>query len=188
LRKSADTPPEQTIPEPRESTETTEPPLSPPPAWPEFLQTATDNEVRERFSWELITIVGDPGSSLSGYSLLALLEPEDSIGPFELDQIYRALSANDSRDRNVLLSRGGIIEPAYQISKLCKAYSKERFVVVIPRQAKSAATPIALGADEIHPFCPHLKNCLRARWAGQGFFGSLVNSGISEVAGHKSNR
>ena len=125
-----DTPPEQTIPEPRESTETAEPPLSPPPAWPEFLQTATDNEVRERFSWELTTIVGDPGSSLSGYSLLALLEPEDSIGPFELDQIYRALSANDSRDRNVLLillSRGGIIEPAYQISKLCKAYSKERY-------------------------------------------------------------
>ena len=46
--------------------------------------------------------------------------------------------------------RGGVIEPAYQISKLCKAFAREKFVVVIPRQAKSAATLIAIGADEIH--------------------------------------
>jgi hypothetical protein len=148
-----DTPLEQAIPERQEPIETPEPSLSTPTVWSEFLQTATDNEVRERFAGELSPIIGDSGSSLSGYTLLALLVPEDSISSFELDQIYSALSANGSRDRNVLLillSRGGIIEPAYQISKLCKAYSKERFVVVVPRQAKSAATLIALGADEIH--------------------------------------
>jgi membrane-bound ClpP family serine protease len=50
----------------------------------------------------------------------------------------------------VLLSRGGSIEPAYQISKLCKTFTKGRFVVVVPRHAKSAATLIAICADEIH--------------------------------------
>ena len=109
--------------------------------------------MRERFEKELTAINRKAGADLSDYSLLALLEPEDSIDSFELDQIYSALSANGARQSNVLLlllSRGGVIEPAYQISKVCKAYSKERFVVVVPRQAKSAATLIALGADEIH--------------------------------------
>ncbi|HXP86766.1 MAG TPA: hypothetical protein VN841_18690 [Bryobacteraceae bacterium] len=50
----------------------------------------------------------------------------------------------------ILLSRGGSIEPAYQISKLCKSFAANRFVVVVPRHAKSAATLIAIGADEIH--------------------------------------
>jgi ClpP class serine protease len=45
---------------------------------------------------------------------------------------------------------GGSIEPAYQISKLCKIFAKSKFVVAVPRQAKSAATLIAIGADEIH--------------------------------------
>ena len=46
-------------------------------------------------------------------------------------------------------TNGGRIEPAYLISKCCKA-SNQRFIVVIPRIAKSAGTLIALGADEIH--------------------------------------
>lgn len=48
------------------------------------------------------------------------------------------------------MSPGGSIEPAYQINKVCKSYSKNKFVVAVPRQAKSAATLIAIGADEIH--------------------------------------
>ena len=39
---------------------------------------------------------------------------------------------------------------AYLISKTCKRLAKEKFIVGIPRRAKSAATLIALGADEIH--------------------------------------
>ncbi|OGP56118.1 MAG: hypothetical protein A2Y65_00515 [Deltaproteobacteria bacterium RBG_13_52_11] len=50
----------------------------------------------------------------------------------------------------MLLSKGGSIESAYQISKLCKSFSKKQFIVTVPRHAKSAATLIALGADEIH--------------------------------------
>jgi len=121
--------------------------------WPEFLQGAGDAEVRERYSSEVAAIAGEHRDLLERYSVLLLLQPEDSISAFSLDQIYTALSASPARERDillVLLSRGGIIEPAYQISKLCKAYAREHFVVAVPREAKSAATLIALGADEIH--------------------------------------
>ena len=47
-------------------------------------------------------------------------------------------------------SHGGSIEPAYQISKLCKQYSHDKFVTAVPRYAKSAATLLAIGSDEIH--------------------------------------
>lgn len=88
------------------------------------------------------------------YCCLCLFEPEDSIDSFDLDQAFRALQQlNPDGEKNVLLfilSRGGEGEPAYQISKLCKSYAHEKFIVVVPRHAKSAATLIALGADEIH--------------------------------------
>lgn len=50
----------------------------------------------------------------------------------------------------VLVSDGGKIEPAYLISKTCKRLTKSKFVVSVPRRAKSAATLISLGAAEIH--------------------------------------
>ena len=50
----------------------------------------------------------------------------------------------------VLRSGGGQITPAYQIAKILKSLSRDKFIVGVPREAKSAATLIALGADEIH--------------------------------------
>jgi hypothetical protein len=92
--------------------------------------------------------------AISSYCVLAIFDEQTSIGSYELNRIYRGLSnRNPNRDKDVLLlllSNGGSIEPAYQISKLCKAFAKEKFVVAVPRFAKSAATLIALGADEIH--------------------------------------
>lgn len=47
---------------------------------------------------------------MRNYTLLTLLELEDSIGPFELDQIYAALTTVTPREKDVLLvllSRGG---------------------------------------------------------------------------------
>jgi len=117
------------------------------------VQGAGDAEVRDRYSSEVVAIASEHPELLARYNVLVLLQPEDSISAFSLDQIYTALSATPARERDVLLvllSRGGIIEPAYQISKLCKAYAREQFVVAVAREAKSAATLIALGADEIH--------------------------------------
>ncbi|MCX6782555.1 MAG: hypothetical protein NTZ20_00960 [Candidatus Levybacteria bacterium] len=85
------------------------------------------------------------------YQIVFLHDQFSSINDYTSDRIYRALSK--SKDKDVLLvlsTTGGQIEPAYLISKCCKEYSKEKFVVVIPRRAKSAGTLLALGADEIH--------------------------------------
>jgi ClpP class serine protease len=79
--------------------------------------------------------------------VLGLLEPTSSIDSTDLDQIFTGLSQlNRDRSKDVvllLLTRGGAIEPAYQISKLCKSFAAKRFIAVVPRFAKSAATPIA---------------------------------------------
>lgn len=107
----------------------------------------------ERFQTEAQGILNAHKISES-YCCACLLDAEGSIGSFEANSIYRALATqNGSRNRDVLLvllSTGGSIEPAYQIAKLCKSYTRDRFVVVVPREAKSAATLIAIGADEIH--------------------------------------
>jgi hypothetical protein len=88
----------------------------------------------------------------NSYNLILSLDQSNLIGEDHADRIYSALCGFKEK-RNVLLvigSRGGRIEPAYLISKNCKAVSKDKFVVVVPRRAKSAATLLTLGADEIH--------------------------------------
>ena len=48
-----------------------------------------------------------------------------------------------------ILSPGGFAHPAYKIARLFQDYSLEKFSVLIPYYAKSAATILSLGADEI---------------------------------------
>ena len=48
----------------------------------------------------------------------------------------------------LLQSPGGILEAAYKFFRICKDYSEE-FNVIVPLSAKSAATTICLGANEI---------------------------------------
>lgn len=135
------------------------PPGAPQPAqakplqpWPEFLREATRKAIAKRLCAEISGILKAHG--LDQDCCLAIHEPDDGIDSFELDKIFAALSAvNPHHDKRVVLfvvSAGGSIEPAYQISKLCKSFSHGNFVVVVVRQAKSAATMIAIGADEIH--------------------------------------
>jgi hypothetical protein len=74
------------------------------------------------------------------------------ISGWHSNRIYEGATSSPS-DRDILLviySNGGRIEPAYLISKTCKRLAKNRFIVAVPRKAKSAATLLALGADEIH--------------------------------------
>lgn len=129
------------------------PPPSPP--WFSFLRHADNKSTSHRFASEMATIQADLKTRVGiDYCLLGLLDSETSISDFELDRIYSALQrTNPTREKDVLLlllTRGGSIEPAYQISKLCKSFAHEKFVVVVPRYAKSAGTLLALGADEIH--------------------------------------
>lgn len=72
----------------------------------------------------------------------------------DADNIYKAIKKDVSgKTKDILLvlySFGGDIASAYLISKLCREYTKRKFVVAVPRRAKSAATLICCGADEIH--------------------------------------
>ncbi len=109
-------------------------------------------EIQRRLVSDVTELVQKYSTDLANYTVLFLFEPT-SISSFAADQIHNALKGVSPKEKNVLLllhSTGGSIEPAYQISKLCKYYAREKFVVTIPRKAKSAATLISLGADEIH--------------------------------------
>ena len=70
----------------------------------------------------------------------------------DADFIYSA-AANFKEKKPILLilySSGGQIGSAYLIGKLCQEYAQGKFMVVVPRQAKSAATLLCCAANEIH--------------------------------------
>lgn len=85
------------------------------------------------------------------YNIL-ILHDEGRMVKSDADNIYSASAAfSDKRPvMLVLYSTGGAIGSAYLIGKLCREYANGKFVVVVPRQAKSAATLICCAADEIH--------------------------------------
>lgn len=124
------------------------------PAWPEFIRSSSPEQISQRFCSEIDGIIANYPEFQQDYCLLFLFNSYGSIGAFDLDQIFAALPLlNPQRDKSIvltLLSTGGSIESAYQIAKLCKSFTEKKFIVTIPRQAKSAATLLALGADEIH--------------------------------------
>lgn len=69
------------------------------------------------------------------------------------DRVYsaiRTLVQNKKPLLLILLSNGGEPGSAYLIGKLCRESSQGKFVIVVPRHAKSAATLLATAADEIH--------------------------------------
>lgn len=72
----------------------------------------------------------------------------------DADNIYKSLKQiPEDTPKDILLvlySFGGDVASAYLISKLCREFTKEKVVVAVPRLAKSAATLICCGADEIH--------------------------------------
>ncbi|ARK09028.1 ATP-dependent Clp protease proteolytic subunit [Fibrella sp. ES10-3-2-2] len=89
---------------------------------------------------------------LDKYKIIFLFDEYTTLSSSEADRIYEAL-ADFKCDRDILLilnNLGGQIESAYLISQTCKKSTLQKFVVAVPRKAKSAATLLALGADEIH--------------------------------------
>jgi hypothetical protein len=129
-------------------------PAPPPVAWSQFVRTAPAAAIAKRFAEEVKALVARHPAIVANYCCVQLLDATTTIDSYDLDQIFDALlEKNANREKNVLLvllSGGGAVEPAYQISKMCKAFARDKFLVVVPRQAKSAATLLAIGADEIH--------------------------------------
>jgi membrane-bound ClpP family serine protease len=121
------------------------------PKWFTAIQEKDNDKLREGVSEEIKKIIA--AHHLSDYAVLFLLDEKDSISNYHADQIYAAASSLKTESKNILLivnSPGGSIEPAYLISKALRRLAKARFVVAVPRRAKSAATLLSLGADEIH--------------------------------------
>lgn len=95
-------------------------------------------------------IIKDSGLD-KDYNFIFLIK-ESGMDKFDLDQIYQTISSFDNKENGLALiinSPGGSVEPAYLIAKCCQEY-KGKFITIIPRRAKSAATLISLGAEEIH--------------------------------------
>jgi len=90
-------------------------------------------EAYEQYNW---LIIHDPLTMMRG----------------DTDKIYKAIGAFQKRREIavIITSGGGEIEPAYLISKLCRESTVGKFIAVVPRRAKSAATLLCCGADEIH--------------------------------------
>lgn len=85
------------------------------------------------------------------YNIVVLYDSSTMVKS-DADSIYNAVTSF-SDDKPILLilySNGGIIGSAYLIGQLCREHSKEKFVISVPRQAKSAATLLCCAADEIH--------------------------------------
>lgn len=115
----------------------------------DLIKTVPDiKKLNEYFSAHIKKLISE--SELTDYEVMFLYD-EDSISEWTQNRLYDSLSKLDG-SKNLLLiihSPGGSIEPAYFVSKAAKKFSK-KFVVAVPRKAKSAATLISLGADEIH--------------------------------------
>lgn len=85
------------------------------------------------------------------YNILLLFDSSVMVKS-DADNIYTAVT-NFGEKKPLLLilySNGGSISSAYLIGKLCREYSCGGFLVIVPRQAKSAATLLCCAADEIH--------------------------------------
>ncbi len=91
-------------------------------------------------------------SDLASRFNIAVLYDSSTMVKGDADSIYNAVTQfKDNRPILLILySNGGVIGSAYLIGQLCREHSKEKFVITVPRQAKSAATLLCCAADEIH--------------------------------------
>jgi hypothetical protein len=114
---------------------------------------ATDvNAPKQQIAEDIRSFISE--SELEGiYDFVFLYDDQAQISRYTSDRIYSAVTDHlHSPSKPLFLlvhTGGGRVEPAYLISKCCRK-SAPKFVVAVPRFAKSAGTLIALGADEIH--------------------------------------
>lgn len=70
----------------------------------------------------------------------------------EVTNFYQLFAGNNGKFKNldlILHSNGGIADDAFKMCRLCRQHTQEKFSVLVPYRAKSAATLLALGADEL---------------------------------------
>jgi hypothetical protein len=65
-----------------------------PTSWPQFLKTATVQDIHERLAKEIAEIISATGLNEACY--LMLFEPADSIDSYDLDQMFAALNTTNA--------------------------------------------------------------------------------------------
>ena len=138
--------------EPKEASKTKTILASTGPAWAELFAEGDADKILGRLRTELSGLLKKWSRRLQRYNVVFYYQPEFMTDD-DTDDIYRALKRGPAGEKDVLMllvSGGGQTQPAYQISKLCRDWAKNRFIVSVPRQAYSAATLLCLGADAVH--------------------------------------
>jgi hypothetical protein len=129
-----------------------EPPPSPKSIFDVIYQETDVNVPKQAIAEDIRRLIRESGLEQE-YDFVFLHDDSGQIGRHTSNRIYSAVTdrSHDPKKKLFLLlhTAGGKVEPAYLISKCCRK-SAPRFVVAVPRFAKSAGTLIALGADEIH--------------------------------------
>jgi hypothetical protein len=132
--------------------EVPQPPPAPKTIFDVVYEAGDVNAPKSRIAEDIRRFVTESGLE-NQYDFVFLYDEYARINRYTSNQIYSAVtnrSHNAEKPIFLLLhTGGGSVEPAYLISKCCKK-SAPKFVVAVPRFAKSAGTLIALGADEIH--------------------------------------
>jgi len=77
------------------------------------------------------------------------ITPLDNSDAKLLYNILSSLTAKPQKLDLMVVSPGGFTDPAYKMALMCREFCTEKFSVLVPHYAKSAATLLALGADEI---------------------------------------
>ncbi|UST80146.1 SDH family Clp fold serine proteinase [Pseudomonas siliginis] len=114
-------------------------------------RTMTDAEIEKTLTLEINSMISEYGV-LNDFEVIFLYDHQQ-ISRNHSSAIYQSLSERKI-SKNILLilrSTGGEVEPAYLISKMCNRFKGgNKFFICIPAEAKSAATLLSLGADELH--------------------------------------
>ncbi|MCO8160997.1 ATP-dependent Clp protease proteolytic subunit [Pseudomonas sp. 21LCFQ010] len=116
----------------------------------DFVEREKGKGLGDALKREVLKILGEH-PVLANYDVVFLYD-HNQINRLHAGAIYQRLSGRDKKKDIFLIlkSPGGEVESAYLISKMCNRYKDGRFVVGVPAEAKSAATLLSLGADEIH--------------------------------------
>ena len=117
----------------------------------DILRSEDDEKIQDGFKKKIINHL-KKYKTLEKYEVVIIYDEKNEIDKYHSNTIYESIQylGGEKDILLILCSLGGKIEPAYFISKVCKRVKNEKFVIAVPRAAKSAATLICLGADEIH--------------------------------------
>lgn len=141
----------QTVPQ--TVSEAPEPPPPPKTIFDVIFEATDVNVPKQRIREDINSFIKDSGLDQT-YDFVFLYDDSGSITRYTSNRLYSAVTDSLHSPGKALYlllhTSGGRVEPAYLISKCCKKSTIAKFVVAVPRLAKSAGTLIALGADEIH--------------------------------------